>query len=87
MQEKRKYLVEYLRNHPCIDCGERDLLVLEFDHTSGIKRRGVRDMVTKGYSLGALKDEISKCEIRCRNCHARRHYKEQNCWLLKYIGT
>jgi hypothetical protein len=53
----------------CVDCGERDMLVLEFDHI-GDKRGQVSQMVFN-VSLATLKREIAECEIRCCNCHRR----------------
>jgi len=53
----------------CVDCGNRDIRVLEFDHVRGEKVRGVGELVSRGASLEVILAEIEKCEIRCRNCH------------------
>lgn len=55
----------------CVDCGERDIRVLEFDHVVGTKIRSIGDLVRRGASERVLREEIKKCELRCRNCHAR----------------
>ena len=65
-------MVEYLLAHECVDCGESDVRVLEFDHVSGTKSRDVTQMVQHGYSIAALEAEAAKCDIRCANCHRRR---------------
>ena len=31
-KERAKYLIKFFETHPCVDCGESDPLVLEFDH-------------------------------------------------------
>src|SRR5580692_3272506 len=51
-QRKRniRYVIEYLKKHPCVDCGEKDILVLEFDHKKN-KDRCVSDIVNRGSSL------------------------------------
>lgn len=66
----RKYIKDYLSKNPCIDCGESDLRVLEFDHVRGSRF----DCVTHLYREQELLAEIAKCEVRCANCHRRRHY-------------
>jgi hypothetical protein len=72
----REFAGEYLLSHPCLDCGERDLRVLDFDHRPGSgKTRNVMYLVNNGYSLERIRAEIERCDVRCRNCHARVTYE------------
>jgi hypothetical protein len=65
------FITGYLRHHPCVDCGASDIRVLDFDHRPGcIKRDGVMQLVRNGFGLSTIENEIDKCEVRCRNCHA-----------------
>jgi len=63
------YVKNYLENKACIDCGNSDIRVLEFDHARGVKLYHVSYMIQKAYKLDLIKDEIEKCDIRCCNCH------------------
>ena len=63
---------EFLRSHPCVDCGEKDLCVLEFDHVRGKKHSNVSKLISEGYSFKTVYGEIKKCEVRCANCHRRK---------------
>lgn len=48
-----------------------DLRVLDFDHRpDSHKRKDVMQMVKEGFSIDRLIEEIAKCDVRCRNCHA-----------------
>jgi hypothetical protein len=66
----RRFLWDYLLQHPCVDCGEADPVVLDFDHVRGVKRKEVSKLVTA--STKTLLEEIAKCDVRCANCHRRR---------------
>lgn len=70
-QRRREYIWAYLLSHPCVDCGETDPLVLEFDHVRGQKEIGICDMIRKNISHERFLDEIEKCDVRCANCHRR----------------
>ncbi len=54
----------------CVDCGIHDIRVLEFDHVRGTKLGAVSSLYRAGKSFQTIKDEVAKCEVRCRNCHA-----------------
>jgi hypothetical protein len=73
-KRNREWLQEYLGSQSCVDCGLDDSDVLEFDHVRGEKRFTIGDRMT--YSLDTLKDEIAKCDVRCCNCHRKRHRRE-----------
>jgi endogenous inhibitor of DNA gyrase (YacG/DUF329 family) len=53
----------------CVDCGEKDLRILESDHVRGTKLGEISKMA-RG-DLSALWAELDKCETRCPNCHRR----------------
>jgi hypothetical protein len=68
-----QYMVDYLKENACIDCGEKDPVVLEFDHR-GDKKYNVSSL-TSG-SMETLLKEIAKRDVRCANCHKRKTAKQ-----------
>lgn len=66
-QERTQFLIDYFTEHPCVDCGESDPVVLEFDHL-GDKRFEIGSRLCS-YSWQTVLDEIAKCEVVCANCH------------------
>lgn len=81
-QERRQsrylYLLNYLASHGCVDCGETDPIVLDFDHVSGDKIDALSHMAHAVRPMDVIQQEIEKCQIRCSNCHRRKTAKEQN---------
>lgn len=65
IEDNQKRLADYLRNHPCVDCGQTDIRVLEFDHVHGNKSNNIASMVGEGFSWSTIEAEIAKCEVRC----------------------
>ena len=75
VREQNKYILwEFLATHACVDCGEDDPMVLDFDHVRGEKAFPISRACR--YTRQAVLDEIAKCEIRCSNCHRRKTAKE-----------
>jgi hypothetical protein len=71
-------LITYLRAHPCIDCGETDVRVLQFDHIDpSLKSRDVSVMV-RSCQWSRVLEEIEKCEVRCANCHRLKTLAERS---------
>jgi hypothetical protein len=73
----RQYVLDYLSTHPCVECGESDPMVLEFDHIHGRKSKAVSVMVSEGKTFEAIQVEIDKCQVLCANCHRRKTMKER----------
>ena len=81
IQINKQFVFQYLTEHPCVDCGESDVIVLEFDHVRGVKRREISRMVYTGTSLETLQKEIAKCDVRCANCHRRKTHAARNAYV------
>lgn len=76
----QKFVWSYLEQHPCVDCAEDDIVVLQFDHVRGTKENSIANMMRAGYSVKKIEKEIAKCDVRCANCHAKRTAKQFG-WL------
>lgn len=77
----RAALLEFLLTKRCIDCGENDPVVLEFDHVDSKKKfKGIGTMLSGHYSWKSVLGEIEKCEIRCANCHRKKTYAQSGWW-------
>ena len=70
----------YLADHPCVDCGEDDAVVLQFDHVRGQKISSVAHMVWRLRPWADIEAEIAKCDVRCANCHTRRTAAQFGWW-------
>ena len=74
----RAWLLDYLKLHPCVDCGETNPIVLEFDHTDRSEKHfNIGEAASRRMSLRRVQAEVEKCEVRCANCHRRKTYKEE----------
>lgn len=75
----------YLAEHPCVDCGEGRVVTLEFDHLPCFKKgAGISKLINDCRGLDVIFEEISKCEVVCRNCHAVRTAQRAGWKKLKY---
>jgi len=72
-----RLVLAYLQTCSCVDCGESDPLVLEFDHVRGEKKYNIGDLIRRYSSWETIQAEIAKCEVRCANCHRRATAKRQ----------
>lgn len=66
----QKFIYDYLSVNPCVYCGEKDPLVLEFEHKKD-KKHNLSDLIRKSYAIKTLKEEIENRKVICANCHMR----------------
>ncbi len=76
VERNLRLIREYLAEHPCVDCGENDPIVLDFDHIRD-KTADVSTLVHNGHPWQRILDEIAKCEVRCANDHRRATHRRR----------
>lgn len=80
-REYKRRLGDHLSRHPCVDCGEDDVRVLEFDHVPGVEKHAdVAVMVAAGGRWSDIEAEVAKCEVRCASCHRRITSERRGDW-------
>lgn len=80
----RSWVREYLEDHPCVDCGEANIDLLDFDHLRD-KHANVSTLTHVAVSWEVLKREIDKCEVRCANCHRRKTARAIGGYRVKWL--
>ena len=77
-KKHREYVYEIKSRSKCVDCGETNPIMLDFDHVRGKKILCISDMMRGAYGIDSIKKEINKCEVRCSNCHRVATHKRKH---------
>lgn len=76
-------IVEHLKANPCKECGESDILCLDFDHRKPQEKEFcISRAVHLVPSLEKVKNEVAKCDILCANCHRKKTARENGNFKL-----
>ncbi len=76
-QDKQAWWAEYKSKFSCSVCNESRHWCLDFHHTDPHTKEGsVSELIVNNSSRERILEEISKCIVVCRNCHADIHYKQ-----------
>jgi hypothetical protein len=70
-KERIAYITKYKESQGCQKCGNKNLKgpQLDFHHRHGeIKKFNISNC--SSYSIEKLNNEIKKCDVVCKNCHA-----------------
>ena len=76
-------VLAYLLEHPCVDCGETDPVVLDFDHLRD-KTKNVSALLKSTWTR--ILREIEKCDVVCANCHRRRTASRGGFFRASYMS-
>jgi hypothetical protein len=86
LSKTQELIVDYLTKNPCVDCGNQDLRVLQFDYRDPLlKRANVVDLMRRGSALSRIREEIALCDVRCANCHSIRTAEQFGTWRHAHV--
>ena len=80
----KRNIWQYLKEHPCVDCGIDNPVVLTFDHVRGTKKYSIARMVDSCVSWETILAEIGKCVVRCFNCHMIKTAQERGWYKVRF---
>lgn len=71
--ENKQRLHTYLSNHPCVDCSETDIRILEFDHVRGNKFANITRLLNNAISWHTIETEITNVKFGALIVTVSRH--------------
>ena len=75
-RRRNRLLGRFKQIKGCAGCGYKDHWVaLQFDHIVPKKRKG--PAINSGWSMKRIKEELSKCQVLCANCHSIKTHDDQ----------
>lgn len=76
-KSRKNYVDNLKKKNNCVICGYSDYRALEYHHKDpNNKTLGIFRMVSTGYTVKRIKEEIKKCILVCSNCHRILHWQE-----------
>lgn len=82
-KEKAQILIDFKKTLSCKKCGETRFYLFDFHHRNPLEKDfAISD--NPRASLDSIKDELSKCDVLCANCHREWHYLSKENPSLSY---
>lgn len=75
----RDWLNKIKEDAGCLKCGEKRLPCLEFHHPN-VRNGDIEKRISyliRSWGKKRILEEIEKCQILCKNCHAVEHWDEE----------
>src|SRR5277367_6013337 len=70
----RCWFQEFKRTLKCSRCPENHPACLDFHHRDPAKKSfNISTAVTDGWGINRILEEVAKCIVLCKNCHAKEH--------------
>lgn len=73
-KRKKDWWLDLKSKLRCNRCGENHIACLDFHHKNPKEKEANISSVYRYWSKRRVLDEIKKCEILCKNCHAKEHF-------------
>lgn len=70
LERNKDFIRRIKEGSPCVDCGKMyHYSQMDFDHIAGKKKNSIARLSNSAASIKTIKEEMSKCELVCSNCH------------------
>jgi len=78
-QDETRQKIRQLKQGLSCSCGENHIACLDFHHRNPDEKEiTIAEVFRKGWGWERIEKEIAKCDVLCKNCHAKLHYNEKH---------